>query len=344
MFGREARLPIDLCFGVATEDAEGLQYQQYITKLRTDLDQAYQLAREAADKNHARNKRAYDSLVRDQVLQKGDRVLLRNYGVPGKHKLQNKWRSSPYVVVGKMRNLPVHQVKPESGTGAIRTVHRKHLLPIGYLVRMPTDPEEVTHCQRRGLRAQRQSVAKQSLGGWGSPATWADMPSSSNVESEINAQFSTVGVGQNGENALPAIDLLDTSHDFRVAEGDDVALVGDTGEVGLAGDVIANPESTVDGNLPPSSASVEAAGLEGGADLPTVGGVVPESGLPNRPRRERWPVMRFTYDELGRPSDLALGILSRGVRVGYGAYDGYRSCLGKIMWCHPMAFCPSCVR
>ncbi|KAL6467750.1 hypothetical protein MHYP_G00234270 [Metynnis hypsauchen] len=123
MFGREARLPVDLCFGVSCKGEEEATYQQYVSKLRSDLHRAYQLAAEAAEKTHEQNKRAHDRLVKEQVLVKGDRVLLKNFNFTGKHKLQNKWRPMPYIVVGKMENLPVYQVQPEGVVGGVKTVH-----------------------------------------------------------------------------------------------------------------------------------------------------------------------------------------------------------------------------
>lgn len=79
--------------------------------------------------------------MKDQVLEKGDRVLVRALGLPRKHKLGDKWRSDPYIVVEKLPDLPVYRVKPEKGRGMVKTLHRDHLLPIGYLVRFPADVE-----------------------------------------------------------------------------------------------------------------------------------------------------------------------------------------------------------
>lgn len=68
-------------------------------------------------------------------------MLIKNLGLTGKHKLQDKWNSFPYIVVKKLPDLPVYRLKPERGMGGIRTLHRDHLLPIGESVRLPT-PEE----------------------------------------------------------------------------------------------------------------------------------------------------------------------------------------------------------
>ncbi|KAL6472418.1 hypothetical protein MHYP_G00186060 [Metynnis hypsauchen] len=137
MYGREARLPVDISFGNSLKGDEEVTHSQYVRKLRQDLESAYRLAAEAADKNHQRNKKLYDKLVRCQALDHGDRVLLKNLGLKGKHKLQARWNPVPYVVIGKMPNLPVYQVKPEEGMRSVKTIHRDHLLPIGQLVRLP---------------------------------------------------------------------------------------------------------------------------------------------------------------------------------------------------------------
>ncbi|KAL1249378.1 hypothetical protein QQF64_020383 [Cirrhinus molitorella] len=60
LFGREARLPVDVCFGTSSAGGEGHTYQKYVEALKTDLQKAYQLASETALKNHQRNKRLYD--------------------------------------------------------------------------------------------------------------------------------------------------------------------------------------------------------------------------------------------------------------------------------------------
>lgn len=83
-----------------------------------------------------RNKRLYDRRVKHQILEKGDRVLIKNLALTGKHKLQDRWNSLPYIVQEKLSNLPVYRLKPETGTGGIRTLHRDHLLPIGESVRI----------------------------------------------------------------------------------------------------------------------------------------------------------------------------------------------------------------
>lgn len=51
-------------------------------------------------------------------------------------KLQDRWKSTTHVMIKKLTNLHVYRVKPEQGTVGVKTLHRDHLLPIGYLIRM----------------------------------------------------------------------------------------------------------------------------------------------------------------------------------------------------------------
>lgn len=101
---------ISVFFPVASEGEEET-YQKYVSKLRTDFQKkTYQVASKAADKSHQKNKRLHDKRVQDQILEEGDRVLMRNLRkvseVSGKSKLGKKWSSLPYVVISKMPNLP----------------------------------------------------------------------------------------------------------------------------------------------------------------------------------------------------------------------------------------------
>lgn len=124
MFGREARLPFDVCFGLSSGGEYKTTHHRYVEELRKDLSHAYHLASEASGKNHLKNKRNYDHRVRVHKLQEGDHVLVRALGVPGKHKLKEKWHLQPYVVVGKLPNLPVYWVKSEEGRSIVKTLQR----------------------------------------------------------------------------------------------------------------------------------------------------------------------------------------------------------------------------
>ncbi|XP_026512158.2 collagen alpha-1(XIII) chain-like [Terrapene carolina triunguis] len=69
MFGREARLPIDLCFGVSSDGALPETYLGYVTRLRDQLKEAYRIATQAAGHQNQKNKTRYDQRLRQQEIQ-----------------------------------------------------------------------------------------------------------------------------------------------------------------------------------------------------------------------------------------------------------------------------------
>ncbi|PWA22436.1 hypothetical protein CCH79_00020786, partial [Gambusia affinis] len=56
-----------------------------------------------------------------------------------------------------------------------------------------------------------------------------------------------------------------------------------------------------------------------------------------RSQRVARPVVRLSYDELGKPSDQPVTVFSHGVLVGSGIYQVPRSQFCHTFWCHPMA-------
>lgn len=133
MFGRHARLPIDLMFGTDPDKRSLKGPQQYVKDLRDRLQFAFEVAKENAEKSAIQNKNYYDQKARAAALAPGDRILVRNIGLQGKHKIADRWKPEVYVVEHQQGNMPVYVVHPESGTGPSKTYHRNLLLPIGTL-------------------------------------------------------------------------------------------------------------------------------------------------------------------------------------------------------------------
>lgn len=65
-------MPTDMVFGLK---AEGSKYVQEWT---SRMHETYGIARHNAKKSSAKGKKNYDKSLRSSVLQKGDRVLVRN--------------------------------------------------------------------------------------------------------------------------------------------------------------------------------------------------------------------------------------------------------------------------
>ncbi|KAL0199310.1 hypothetical protein M9458_007850 [Cirrhinus mrigala] len=132
MFGRQPRLPIDLALGLPINHQPG-SHSQYVNNLRSQLQESYRLATKSAKKTADRNRTRFDKHVVNSTLKEGDRVLVRNVRLRGKHKLADRWESDVYVVLKQSEGVPVYVVRPETREGPQRTLHRDLLLPCGFL-------------------------------------------------------------------------------------------------------------------------------------------------------------------------------------------------------------------
>ena len=132
MFGRQPRLPVDLAFGLPVSSPPK-SHSHYVHDLKDRLEESYRVAIENSSKIAQRNKLRFDKRVIESTLESGDRVLVRNVRIRGKHKLADKWEPDIYIVVKKAGDLPVYSVRPEGQEGPLRTLHRDLLLPCGFL-------------------------------------------------------------------------------------------------------------------------------------------------------------------------------------------------------------------
>ncbi|KAI4875687.1 hypothetical protein NFI96_005150 [Prochilodus magdalenae] len=133
MFGRQPRLPLDIAFGLTPEGLSKISHTEYIKNLTESLTESYRLATENSLKTALQNKRRFDSKVRESTLLPGDRVLVRNVGIRGKHKIADRWSETIYKVVKQIQDSPVYVVVPEHSNGPERVLHRDLLLPCGFL-------------------------------------------------------------------------------------------------------------------------------------------------------------------------------------------------------------------
>jgi hypothetical protein len=102
---------------------------------------AYDVAATSIKEAQEHQKRGYDLKSRGAVVEVSDRVLVRNVGLRGKHKLADRWTQEVYIVHRQPnKDIPVFEVKREDGKGAVRTLHRNMLLPITSV--LPADPTE----------------------------------------------------------------------------------------------------------------------------------------------------------------------------------------------------------
>ena len=133
MFGRQPKLPIDLVLGIHPDKGNLKSHSDYVKDLRQCLQESYSLAAKSSQKICEKNKARFDKKVRAAELYEGDRVLVRNVNIRGKHKLADRWEQNIHVVLKRIGGSPVYVVKPEAGEGPLRTLHRDLLLPCGFL-------------------------------------------------------------------------------------------------------------------------------------------------------------------------------------------------------------------
>lgn len=132
VFGRHARLPVDLIHGVCPpqhrEGLEGWVHQHHHTLL-----EAYERTKENATRQQARDQQKYNKGAINLPLLPGERVLVRNFR---RTKLSSRWVPSPFVVVSQLR--PAYVVHPEGKEGPTQTLHRNNLRPCGLLLEPET--------------------------------------------------------------------------------------------------------------------------------------------------------------------------------------------------------------
>ena len=158
MFGRQPRLPVDIAFCLPVKDGSPKSHSQYVKHLRARLEESYQIATRNSQKVADRNKRRFDRAVRESTLEEGDQVLVKSLRFRSKHKLADKWESTMYKVLEKMRDLPVYKVQSISGDGPIRTLHRDLLLACGDL-----SEEEETEPVKPKVRKPRTRQSQPQL-------------------------------------------------------------------------------------------------------------------------------------------------------------------------------------
>lgn len=175
MFGRQPRLPVDLAFGLPVKEEQQKSHSQYVKHLKSRLEESYKIATRSAAKVTEKNKTRFDKRVTPSALDIEDRVLVRNVRIRGKHKLADKWESTVHVVVRKAGDLPVYTVKPETGKGPWRTLHRDLLLPCGFLHVTPEEqPKPLEHRKtRQNIRSDPREVDQSSDEDDITPVTWS---------------------------------------------------------------------------------------------------------------------------------------------------------------------------
>ena len=125
LFGRKPRLIGDALLNICFEHQTTANSKVYLKNLHL----AHQLCKERLQREHVKYKEIYDNKHRSLIsLEDGDIVLIRNF--KPQNKIENRWDSSPFVVVCKPEpDIPVYRVK-DIASGTVKLCHRNQLLPL----------------------------------------------------------------------------------------------------------------------------------------------------------------------------------------------------------------------
>ena len=124
LFGQEPQLPVDILLG--RPGVMSTSTESWVRAHQTRLREAQRLA--TAKMNEEADRRARMHPARgDSDLALGAAVRVRHRCL-GRNKIQDRWQSEVYQVVGRPDQGPVYKVRPQAG-GPERTVNRANLLP-----------------------------------------------------------------------------------------------------------------------------------------------------------------------------------------------------------------------
>jgi hypothetical protein len=315
MFGREARLPVDVTFGVSSDGTSTKSYLRYVKNMKSELQAAYQLAGRMAEKKNKGNKQRYDQRVRFCPLDSGDRVLIRNLGLQGKHKLADRWKDTPYIVESQLPGLPVFKLKPESGHGSEKILHRNHILPIGQEVQLRPEMNKEPPKQRR--RASRRLKTKRTES-CDTPSLLATEQDKMEVASDSEDDEMGVWHDYYAPRELPEPEPQNIDHSEPFSLDLDLAVLTSNSETD---ETSAKEAAAVkDNDHLIQNVTAEIVERERDTEIQTsdkiaerLNSITESSDKTTRPQRLKKVPTRLTYDFLGTPTSVAVGTHSATV-------------------------------
>ena len=132
MYGRQARIPVDLMYNPDSPDE--LPHHEYAALIRNTLEDAYSSVREHMTAKQEHQKEMYDQKVHGKLYEVGDLVWLHSSVVPRgqSKKLHHPW-TGPYQVVKRLSDI-TYRIRNLKTKRQRQVVHFNRLKP--YLVAM----------------------------------------------------------------------------------------------------------------------------------------------------------------------------------------------------------------
>ena len=133
MFGRTLKLPLDIDLGIPMVEQEPTSHQNYVQKLHSKLQWAYQKVQDNNKRESECHKRYFDQRMRCMKLKPDDLVMVRVKALAGDHKIANWWEDTPHRIISQLGDQPVFKVQPVDATlddNNIKVLHRNMLFPL----------------------------------------------------------------------------------------------------------------------------------------------------------------------------------------------------------------------
>lgn len=161
MFGRVARLPVDVCFGVSADGTLTTSYMKYVSTMKKELQAAYQLAQATSTK--------LTKVIKRDITRKCVNIA---WNLEIKSLFETlAWKESkslpiagvqPPVVESQMSDLLVYSLMRASGSGPIKVMHRNHLLTLGQDVRLSPEDDLKPPFSPGALKRRKAKGRKQT--------------------------------------------------------------------------------------------------------------------------------------------------------------------------------------
>ena len=191
MFGRQARLPVDLIHGTGPKAMENQSVGEYVASLKSRISAAFDLVRRNVSKHHVYQKELYDQRVHGQPFNTGDWVWLYSpvVGRGGSRKLNGPWKG-PYTVMKKISDV----------TYRVQNLQRRKDRQVVHFNRLKPCPKDIR------LERPKQLVTQPPCSRNAAPST-QPTPLLSDIElvEEDDEISPTVGFGDTDSNPQPTL-------------------------------------------------------------------------------------------------------------------------------------------
>ena len=310
MFGREARLPIDIAFGIEfvgnRSDKRAKTYDKFVKEWREAMSQAVEIAKKHIKMGNDRNEKYYNKKMNGANIMVSDYVLLRNRkrekkGATGK--LKSFWEDLVYEVVAIDPVVPVYSIRPTNGRKVVKRVHRNNIMCCNDLeleTKKTGSKEKSLPKARKKKSVIRLEASPQK--------SVTNNDESSDDELVVVTRFSSED--EVSENIR--FDVQDTENE---TEAEDSELVIEVGEEASPENRYEDLESSAEEDLEIGESEERSSGLENGENDSELESIVEsednnaessssdsEPVRQTRPVRTKRPPNILTYEEIGKPS------------------------------------------